>query len=76
MPAQIKYPAARRDESISDEFFGRTIADPYRWLEDPDAPETQAFVEAQNAISQPFLEQNDNWKKINEKLTGLWNYPK
>ena len=74
--ATIKYPLARRDESIAEEFFGVTVKDPYRWLEDPDSPETQAFVEAQNKISQPFLEENDNWKKINEKLTGLWNYPK
>lgn len=72
----VKYPLARRDDSVSDDFFGRTILDPYRWLEDPDAPETQAFVDAQNAISKPFLEANDNWKKINEKLTALWNYPK
>lgn len=72
----LKYPVTRRDESISEVFFGRTIEDPYRWLEDPDAPETQAFVDAQNAISTPFLEANDDWKKINEKLTALWNYPK
>uniref|UniRef100_A0A1B0DKL7 Peptidase S9A N-terminal domain-containing protein n=1 Tax=Phlebotomus papatasi TaxID=29031 RepID=A0A1B0DKL7_PHLPP len=46
------------------------------WLEDPDAAETEAFVKAQNEIAQPFLENNDEWKVINEKLTKLWNYPK
>lgn len=72
----IKYPLARRDETISEDHFGHTVPDPYRWLEDPDAPETQAYVEAQNAIAQPFLENNDQWKRINEKLTALWNYNK
>jgi prolyl oligopeptidase len=36
------YPAARRDETVREDHFGRIIADPYRWLEDPDAEETKA----------------------------------
>lgn len=72
----IKYPLARRDETIIDNFFGTTVSDAYRWLEDPDAEETRRFVASQNAISRPYLEQNDKWEKINKKLTGLWNYPK
>lgn len=52
------------------------IPDPYRWLEDPDAKETQAFVDANNAVTQPFLEQCDAWKRINDKLKKMWNYPK
>ncbi|XP_059618399.1 prolyl endopeptidase [Phlebotomus argentipes] len=72
----LKYPEARRDLSNTEEFFGRQITDHYRWLEDPDAAETEAFVSAQNEIAQPYLENNDEWKVINEKLTKLWNYPK
>lgn len=52
------------------------VTDPYRWLEDPDSEETKQFVEAENKIAQPFLENCDKWTKINEKLTALWNYPK
>lgn len=45
-------------------------------LEDPDSPETQKYVESQNAIVKPFLEEGDEWKKLNGKLTKFWNYEK
>ncbi|EDW12323.2 prolyl endopeptidase [Drosophila mojavensis] len=70
------YPVVRKDLSIVDDFHGTKIIDAYRWLEDPDSPETQAYVDSQNNISQPFLESCPEWKKINNKLTKLWNYPK
>ncbi|XP_055295103.1 prolyl endopeptidase-like [Sitodiplosis mosellana] len=72
----ITYPNARRDESVVDDLHGTKVADPYRWLEDPYSEETKQYVDDENKISQSFLENNDNWKKINEKLTNIWNYPK
>ncbi|XP_001963120.2 prolyl endopeptidase [Drosophila ananassae] len=72
----IAYPIARKDPTVEDDFHGTPIKDVYRWLEDPDSAETEEFVNAQNNISRPFLESGDQWKKINEKLTKLWNYPK
>ena len=32
------------------------IADPYRWLEDPDSEGTKKFVRQQNELSKPYLE--------------------
>nr|XP_029715191.1 prolyl endopeptidase-like [Aedes albopictus] len=72
----FRYPEARRDDSIEEEFHGVKIPDPYRWLEDPDAEETQAYVEKQNEISKPFLDSCKEWKVLNEKLTKRWNFPK
>ncbi|CAH1103199.1 unnamed protein product [Psylliodes chrysocephalus] len=72
----FKYPEALRDESIKDNYFGNEIIDPYRWLEDPDSEETQAYVNAQNKITRPFLEDCPHKSQIKEKITNLWNYPK
>lgn len=48
------YPKTRRDDT-ADVLHGRRVADPYRWLEDPDSDETAAWVAEQNALSQEHL---------------------
>jgi prolyl oligopeptidase len=45
-------------------------------MEDPDAEETKLFVDAQNAISEPFVRQCDIRERVAEELTTLWDYPK
>ncbi|CAG0897700.1 unnamed protein product [Darwinula stevensoni] len=52
------------------------VSDPYRWLEDPDAPETKKFVDLQNDVTQPYLEGCSAKLKIKEKLTQMWDFPK
>ena len=47
-------PSTRRDETL-DLLHGRPIADPYRWLEDPDAAETADWVRRQNEFSESAL---------------------
>ena len=59
------YPQARRDETIVDDFHGTKVCDPYRALEDPDAPESKAFVTELNNIAQPFIEAST----VRDKLT-------
>nr|XP_023016247.1 prolyl endopeptidase-like [Leptinotarsa decemlineata] len=72
----FNYPDARRDETVKDNYFGIEVADPYRWLEDPDSEETRAFVDAQNAITKPFLQECPYKDQIKDEVTKLWNYPK
>ncbi|XP_019880935.1 prolyl endopeptidase isoform X2 [Aethina tumida] len=72
----FKYPEVARDESVVDDYFGTQVKDPYRWLEDPDSEKTQAFVDAQNALTRPYLDSCPYKEKLREHITKLWNYPK
>lgn len=59
-----------------EELHGVKVADPYRWLEDPDSKETQAFVEAQNELTQKVLAQCETRDQFKELFTALYDYPK
>jgi len=41
---------------VSDDYHGQRVNDPYRWLENADAAETQRFVEEQNTYTRSMLE--------------------
>ena len=67
------YPAAARGTQV-DVYHGASIADPYRWLEDTDSPETKAWVQAENRLTDSFLATIPERSAIKDKLTLLWNY--
>ena len=69
----LSYPDARRGD-VTYEHHGVTIADPYRWLEDPDAPESRAWIEAQNALTEAWLAEVPGRDAIAARLEELWNY--
>eukprot|EP00897_Mesotaenium_endlicherianum_P010788 jgi/Mesen1/9738/ME000695S09056 len=73
---KLTYPPARRDESVVEDYHGTPVADPYRWLEDPDAEETQKFVASQNELTGAVLASCETREKFREKMTELYNYPK
>ncbi|KAL7747540.1 hypothetical protein RI367_007134 [Sorochytrium milnesiophthora] len=72
----FSYPNIRRDESVVEELHGHSVADPYRWLEDPDSAETKKFVEEQSKLTDGYLEKFSHKSQYIEKLTALWNYEK
>ncbi|HEV7663411.1 MAG TPA: prolyl oligopeptidase family serine peptidase [Chloroflexota bacterium] len=63
-------PATRRDDVV-DVLHGRKVADPYRWLEDGDAPETRSWVAAQNAFTRATLDGLPDRPAIHARLDGL-----
>ncbi len=75
-PAQtLQYPAARKSDVV-DDYHGTRVPDPYRWLEDPDSPESRAWIEAQNRLTAAYLAEIPARAALRERLTKLWNYPK
>jgi len=75
-PAQtLQYPAARKSDVV-DDYHGTRVPDPYRWLEDPDSPESRAWIEAQNRLTAAYLAEIPARDTIRQRLTKLWNYPK
>jgi prolyl oligopeptidase len=75
-PAQtLQYPPARKGDVVND-YHGTTVADPYRWLEDPDSPESRAWIEAENRLTAAYLAEIPARARIRDRLTTLWNYPK
>ena len=60
----------------TDDYFGTVIADPYRWLEDDRSPQTEAWVKAENAVTNAYLKQIPYRDAIQERLNELINYPR
>ena len=69
------YPAARKGDVVEN-YHGTDVADPYRWMENPDAEETITWVNAENEITEEFLSDSPHRGEIKRRLTELWNYPK
>src|SRR5580700_8022664 len=67
------YPPAKKVDVV-DDYNGIKVADPYRWLEDTNSPETTAWVEAENKLTAEYLSHIPQREKIHARLTELFNY--
>ncbi|HOX77668.1 MAG TPA: prolyl oligopeptidase family serine peptidase [Bacteroidales bacterium] len=72
---KFTYPVTAKVDQ-TDDYFGTTVTDPYRWLEDDNSAETAEWVKAQNAVTFGYLEQIPYRQKIQDRLTKIWDYPK
>lgn len=70
---QLKYPRAPTSDE-TDDYSGTKVADPYRPLENPDAPESRKWIEAENKITFDLLKSIPQRERIKNRLTELWNY--
>ena len=71
----LTYPETKQVDVVED-LHGVQVADPYRWMEDLESPELEDWIEAQNKVTFGYLKQVPQRKKINKRLTELWNYEK
>ena len=69
------YPPAPQSEQV-DDYHGSKVTDPYRPLENADSEESRKWIEAENKLTFDYLESIPERKRINERLTALWNYEK
>ncbi|MDP5169636.1 MAG: prolyl oligopeptidase family serine peptidase [Bacteroidia bacterium] len=71
----IQYPETQED-SISEDYFGTQVADPYRWLEEDTASDVADWVVAQNEVTFGYLKTIPFRDKIRSRLEETYNYPK
>jgi prolyl oligopeptidase len=67
------YPASATVDQV-DTYHGIPVADPYRWLENPDSLESRAWIEAQNQLTFQFLSEIPARDRIRQRLTQLWDF--
>jgi prolyl oligopeptidase len=72
---KLNYPVPPSSNQV-DDYHGSKVADPYRILENADAPATQKFVEQENELTFSWLGKIPGREALRARLTALWNYEK
>lgn len=71
----LAYPATRAVPHV-DDYHGRRVADPYRWLEDDTASTVKAWVAEENAVTFGYLKRIPYRDALLARLKELSNYPR
>ncbi|MGB3513565.1 MAG: prolyl oligopeptidase family serine peptidase [Microcoleaceae cyanobacterium] len=71
----LTYPITQKADTVEN-YHGVEIADPYRWLENPNSEETKQWINAQNEITFNYLEEISEREIIKKRLTKIWDYEK
>jgi prolyl oligopeptidase len=69
----MTYPSAARGD-IVDDYFGTKVADPYRWMEQVDSPQTKAWVDAEDALTESYLARIPERQALRKRLMQLYDY--
>src|ERR1700704_4085709 len=64
-------PPKARVSTVIDDYHGRMVSDPYRWLEDSTAEETRQFVAEQNGYTRSRLEEFSGRKELRGRIERL-----
>ncbi len=66
------YPETKRDDSIVDTMHGVQVKDPYRWLEDVEKPEVQAWMDGQDKVARDYLKALPKRDQLAERFAELY----
>ena len=67
------YPPARTVDQV-DTYFGTRVHDPYRWMEDVDAPDVQRWIAQENALTNAYLDAVPGREAMRARLLVLTDY--
>jgi prolyl oligopeptidase len=70
---ELSYPVARKVNQ-TDDYFGTTVRDPYRWMEDVDSAELKTWIDAENELTQSYLAQVPVRETMQRRLMELINF--
>ncbi len=71
----VSYPQTAT-EDVNDDYFGSAVADPYRWLENDTAANTEAWVKSQNTSTFDYLSKIPFRDAVRDRFEELYNYAK
>lgn len=69
----ITYPETHQD-TVTDTYFGTKVPNPYRWMENDTTPEVEAWVKAENEITQQYLAKIPFRESLKQRFTELMTY--
>ena len=72
---KLIYPETKRLD-VTEEHFGQTVVDPYRWLENKTAEDhtVRSWIDAQNAVTQSCLDALPGRDHFHQRMTELLDY--
>jgi prolyl oligopeptidase len=69
----MNYPKPHTVEQV-DDYFGAKVADPFRWMEELDAPDTQAWIAEENALTASYFAPLGFRAGLLERMEALTNF--
>jgi prolyl oligopeptidase len=73
--ASAQYPKPFKSNQV-DQYFGTSVADPYRWMENENNDTLKQWIMEENAVTDRFLEGIPYRAQIRKRLEEMFNYPK
>src|ERR671913_1380911 len=72
---KLQYPASHKADVV-DDYHGTKVADPYRWMEDLNAPELAAWISQQNALTESYVKALPLRAHFQRRIWRLWDFKK